>query len=91
VWLAIEVEPERVRIEVSGEGAGFRLPLSPRAIDYFSFDDHASQPIGWRSFLLDRLAEEWEIDETAHVAWCEVDTATSGPQRLQTQERALTR
>jgi hypothetical protein len=90
VWLALEVGPERVRIEVSGEGAGFRLPLSPRTIDYFSFDDHAPQPIGWRSYLLDRLADEWGIDENAAVAWCELDHTASAAQRLQTKEQVLT-
>jgi hypothetical protein len=71
-----EVGPDRVRVEVSGEGEGFRLPLSGRDIDYFSFDDKAGQPIGWRSYLLERLADDWGVDAEAGVAWFEVELST---------------
>jgi hypothetical protein len=82
VRLELAVEPELVRVEVSGEGPGFRLPLSARPIDYFSVDDTAAPPIGWRVYLVERLADDWGVDDEAGIAWFEVDHATDAARRL---------
>ncbi|MGH2992102.1 MAG: hypothetical protein ACRDL1_01010 [Solirubrobacterales bacterium] len=86
-----KLEPGLVRVEVSGEGDGFRLPLSSRDIDYFCFDDTAAPPIGWRSYLLDRLADDWGIDEEARVAWFQVDLLTATDAPLPARRLALRR
>ncbi|MGH2961993.1 MAG: hypothetical protein ACRDL3_07355 [Solirubrobacterales bacterium] len=77
IWIEPRVGADTVRVEVSGEGDGFRLPLSGRDIDYFSIDDSAAQPIGWRSYLLERLADDWGVDAEAGVAWFEVELSTA--------------
>lgn len=81
------VDRERVRVEVSGEGPGFALPLSRRSVDYISFDDAMPQPIGWGAYLLDRLADAWGMDERSGVAWFEVDHASADARRLTTRKR----
>lgn len=91
VRLRLAFEPERVRVEVSGEGAGFRLPLSPRAIDYLSLGDQEARPVGWRSYLLDQLADGWGVDDEAGAAWFEVDHATTGARRLTNGSTRTTR
>jgi hypothetical protein len=88
VRVGVTIEGEHVRVEVSGAGAGFRLPLSPRAIDYFSLSDERARPLGWRSYLLERLADGWGVDEDAGVAWFEVDHLTADARRLQTSRWA---
>ena len=89
VCVEVTIGPEQVRVEVSGEGSGFRLPLSSRSIDYFSFEDGAAPPPGWRTYLIGRLADDWGVDEDAGVAWVEVDHVTDAARRLQTHVRAL--
>ena len=89
VCVEVSIGSERARVEVSGTGRGFKLPLSPRAIDYFSFDEEAPRPPGWRAYLLDQLADEWGVDEDAGVAWFEVDHATSVARRLQASDQLL--
>jgi hypothetical protein len=89
VQVEVSVGSGQVRVEVSGEGSGFRLPLSARSIDYFSFEDGAAPPPGWRTYLIGRLADDWGVDEDAGVAWVEVDHATDAARRLQTHVRAL--
>jgi hypothetical protein len=86
----VAVGDEQVRVEVSGNGDGFRLPLSGREIDYFSLDDEAAPPPGWRSYLIDRLADARGVDEDAGVVWVEIDHVTDAARRLQTHVRALT-
>ena len=83
VRVSVRVGSEQVRVEVSGAGPGFRLPLGPRAIDRFSLDDDGAPPPGWRSYLIDRLADAWGVDEEAGVVWVEVDHVTAGARRLQ--------
>ena len=87
VRIAVSVDSERVRVEVSGQGPAFRLPLSQRSIDYLSFDDALPQPIGWRAYLLERLADAWGIDESRGMAWFEVDHVSSDARRLLTRHR----
>ena len=87
VGIAVTVGVERVRVEVSGDGRAFKLPLSQRSIDYLSFDDAMPQPIGWRAYLLDRLADAWGIDEARGVVWFEVDHASPDARRLRTRNR----
>jgi hypothetical protein len=83
VRVAVRVGSEQVRIEVSGGGPGFRLPLGPSAIEYFSLDDDSAPPPGWRTYLIDRLADAWGVDEEAGVVWVEVDHVTAAARRLQ--------
>jgi hypothetical protein len=90
VRVEVAVGDEQVRVEVSGNGDGFRLPLSGREIDYFSLDDEAAPPPGWRSYLIDRLADARGVDEDAGVVWVEIDHVTDAARRLQTHVRALT-
>jgi hypothetical protein len=87
VRVRVAIGDERVRVEVSGEGPGFVLPLSQRSIDHLSFDDAMPQPIGWRAYLLDRLADAWGIDDAAGAAWFEVDHASTDARRLRTRQR----
>lgn len=87
VVIAISVGAERMRAEVSGDGPAFRLPLSQRSIDHLSLDDAMPQPIGWRAYLLDRLADAWGVDEARGTAWFEVDHASSDARRLRTRSR----
>jgi hypothetical protein len=87
VRIAVSVGEERVRVEVGGEGPAFRLPVSQRSIDHLSFDAAMPQPIGWRAYLLDRLADAWGIDEDRGVAWFEVDHASADARRLKTRHR----
>ena len=89
VRLELTVEADVIRVAVGGEEPGFRLPPSPGSIDEFSFGDDAAPPIGWRSYLLDRLADDWGIDAEAGVAWFEVDHASGAARRLQSRRRAL--
>jgi len=89
VSVDVTIGPEQVRLEVSGEGSGFRLPVSSRTIDYFSIDDAAAPPSGWRTYLIGRLADDWGVDEDAGVAWVEVDHVTDAARRLQTHVQAL--
>jgi hypothetical protein len=88
VRVEVTIETEHVRVVVSGSGAGFRLPLSSRAIDYVSLTDRQARPLGWRSYLLERLADGWGVDEHAQVAWFEVDHVGARARRLQTSRRA---
>jgi hypothetical protein len=83
VRVAVRVGSEQVRVEVSGGGPGFRLPLGPRAIEHFSLDDDSAPPPGWRTYLIDRLADAWGVDEEAGVVWVEVDHLTGAARRLQ--------
>lgn len=78
----VAVKPELIRVEVAGSGHGFRLPLSSRAVDYLCIGDEEARPVGWRSYLLDQLAERWGVDERNEVAWFEVDHATAEARRL---------
>ena len=87
VEIAVTVDAERVRVEVSGAGPAFTLPLSGRSTDYLAFDDSMRQPIGWRAYLLDRLADSWGIDEGRGAAWFEVDHASPDARRLLTRHR----
>ena len=87
VRLALSVGDEQVRVEVSGDGAGFRLPTRSREIDYFSLAPRAAAPPGWRSYLIDRLADDRGVDEDAGVAWVEVDHATDAARRLRSSRR----
>ena len=87
VRIAVSVDSERVRVEVSGEGPGFSLPLSQGSIDRLSFDDAMPQPIGWRAYLLDRLADSWGIDVARGAAWFEVNHASADARRLTTRRR----
>ena len=89
VCVEVTIGPQQVRVEVSGEGSGFRLPLSSRSIDYFSFEDGAAPPPGWRTYLIGRLADDWGVDEDAGVVWVEVDYVTDAARRLQTHVHAL--
>ena len=83
VRVGVRIGSEQVRIEVGGGGPGFRLPLGPRAIEHFSLDDDGAPPPGWRSYLIDRLADAWGVDEEAGVVWVEVDHVSAAARRLQ--------
>jgi hypothetical protein len=87
VRIAVSVDAERVRVEVGGEGPGFRLPLGQRSIDSIAFDDAMPQPIGWRAYILNRLADAWGIDEGRGTAWFEVDHASADARRHTTRRR----
>jgi len=91
LWIEPKLEAHLVRVEVSGEGDGFRLPLSPRDIDYFCFEDTAAPPTGWRSYLLERLADDWGIDEETCVAWFQVGLLTATDAPLPARRLALRR
>lgn len=85
VHVALTRGPELVRVEVSGAGDGFRLPACRGKVDELSLTDADPRPLGWRSYLLSRLAEDWGIDAGYEVAWFEVDHASAGSRRLQTR------
>jgi hypothetical protein len=82
VHVGVTVKPDLIRVEVTGSGHGFRLPLSSRAIDYLCIGDEEARPVGWRSYLLDQLAERWGVDERNGLAWFEVDHASAEARRL---------
>ena len=88
VHLDIAIGPERVLVEVSGAGDGFRLPAGRGTIDELCLTDADPRPIGWRSYLLDRLADDWGIDSEYETAWFEVDHASDSPRRMGTQHAA---
>jgi hypothetical protein len=77
LWLG----PEVVRLEVSGAGDGFKLPANADAVDELSLSHPDPRPFGWRSYLLDRLAEDWGIDPAYEAVWFEVDHASPSPRR----------
>jgi hypothetical protein len=83
VRVGVRVGADQVRLEVSGGGPGFRLPLGPHAIESFALDDDGAPPPGWRAYLIDRLADAWGVDEEAGVVWVEVDHVTAAARRLQ--------
>jgi hypothetical protein len=82
VHVELSVGPERLRIEVSGAGDGFRLPSAAGTVDELSLTDVEPRPLGWRSYLLSRLAEEWGIDTEYELAWFELDHASADSRRL---------
>ena len=47
--------------------------------------DADPRPLGWRSYLLTRLADDWDVDGDAEVAWFELDHASDASRRLQTR------
>ena len=81
--------PERVLVEITGAGDGFRLPAARDMIDELCLTDADPRPAGWRSYLLDRLADDWGIDSEYEVAWFEVDHASDSPRRMGTQHAAV--
>lgn len=87
VRISVSVDSQRVRVEVGGDGPAFRLPISQRSFDRLTFDGAMPQPLGWRAYLLDRLADAWGIDEQRGVAWVEVDHASADASRLRTRRR----
>jgi len=67
VGLAVRLQPDRVRVEVSDPGKGFEP--KPR-------EPGQSQASGWGLYLVDRLADRWGVlrGERAKV-WFEMDGA----------------
>ncbi len=73
--------PEIIRVEVSGAGDGFSLPADADGLDELSLLHPDPRPFGSRSYLLDRLAEEWGIERGYEAVWFEVDHASPSPRR----------
>jgi hypothetical protein len=84
VHVDLTIGPERVLVEVSGAGDGFRLPPERGAINELCLTDADPRPSGWRSYLLDRLADDWGIDPEFETAWFEIDHASDSPRRMGT-------
>ena len=66
-------------------GDGFRLPAARGRVDELCLTDADPRPLGWRSYLLTRLADDWDVDGDAEVAWFELDHASDASRRLQTR------
>ena len=75
VSLAVRLNPDRVRVEVSDAGSGFEP--KPR-------EPGQSQSSGWGLYLVDRLADRWGVMRGNRTnVWFEMDGATSfAPQAL---------
>jgi anti-sigma regulatory factor (Ser/Thr protein kinase) len=71
VGLEVNLEPDRVRVEVTDEGSGFEP--KPRTAA-------RSQPGGWGLYLVDKLADRWGVSRNGftHV-WFEMDGMRAVP------------
>jgi anti-sigma regulatory factor (Ser/Thr protein kinase) len=62
----LDVRPERLRLEVRDEGAGFAPRVSPR-------EDGTG---GYGLFIVDQLADRWGVERDEQgVVWLELDRA----------------
>jgi anti-sigma regulatory factor (Ser/Thr protein kinase) len=69
VEVKIEVEPERVRLEVADEGHGFE-PVPTRG--------RPERPGGWGLYLVDSLADNWGVEDSATTrVWLELSARSS--------------
>jgi anti-sigma regulatory factor (Ser/Thr protein kinase) len=70
VELVLEVERDRLRLEVVDDGAGFEPDPTPGPVD---------EPGGWGLFVVDRLADRWGVDAAGGTrVWLEMTPALTG-------------
>jgi anti-sigma regulatory factor (Ser/Thr protein kinase) len=70
VELSVEAGRERMRIEISDDGAGFRPDPAPGPVEV---------PGGWGLYLVDSLTDRWGVDaDHGTRVWLEMSPAVAG-------------
>jgi anti-sigma regulatory factor (Ser/Thr protein kinase) len=70
VELVLEVEQDRLRLEIVDDGAGFAPDPTP---------GRPEEPGGWGLFVVDRLADRWGVDAAGGTrVWLEMTPAGTG-------------
>ena len=70
VELVVEVEPDRLRLEVVDDGPGFAPDATPGPVE---------EPGGWGLYMVDSLADRWGVDATEGTrVWLEMTPAATG-------------
>ncbi len=69
IHLAVQIEPETLRVEVRDPGPGFDVPVPPETPDLGA---------GWGLYLLGRIADRWGIQGgPSTCVWFEMDLSLS--------------
>ena len=64
VEITVDVDPSRLRLEITDDGPGFEPGATPTPLD---------EPGGWGLYLVDSLADRWGVEATGGTrVWLEM-------------------
>lgn len=69
ITLVVQINEQRVRVDVRDQGPGFKQPATSPAPE---------ADAGWGLFLVEQLADTWGVDTGARSVWFEIARTRSG-------------